>query len=101
VVDVQLTQTTGTAEREAARQMMDDKLAGKRVTLAGDRGYDTRDFVEELRERKITPQVPQVRLFCISGTVRHLVGCGSEARLTGRPLRTPSMTKMYDAAPET
>jgi IS5 family transposase len=59
VVDVRLTQATGTAEREAAIQMLDNKPGWKRVTLGGDRGYDTRGFVAALRERKITPHVAQ------------------------------------------
>jgi transposase len=59
VVDVRLTQATGTAEREAAIQMLDNKPTWKRVTLGGDRGYDTRGFVAALRERKITPHVAQ------------------------------------------
>jgi transposase len=59
VVDVRLTQATGTAEREAAIQMLDNKPVWKRVTLGGDRGYDTRGFVAASRERKITPHVAQ------------------------------------------
>jgi hypothetical protein len=30
-----------------------------RGTLAGDKGFDTADFVAKLRERRITPQVAQ------------------------------------------
>jgi transposase len=59
VVDVRLTQATGTAERDAALQMLDNKPAGRRVTLGGDRGYDTRGFVAETRERRVTPHVAQ------------------------------------------
>jgi IS5 family transposase len=29
------------------------------VTLGGDKNYDTHDFVEELRERQVTPHVAQ------------------------------------------
>ena len=49
----------GTAEREAALAMLDHKPASRRVTLGGDRGYDTRGFVEATRERKVTPHVAQ------------------------------------------
>jgi transposase len=59
VVDVRLTQATGTAEREAALAMIGGKPASKRVTLAGDRGYDTRGFVAATRELKVTPHVAQ------------------------------------------
>ena len=38
-----------------------DRLARKkrRLTLGADKGYDTRDFVAELRQRKVTPHVSQ------------------------------------------
>ena len=59
VVDVRLTQASGTAERDAALEMIGGKAKSKRVTLGGDRGYDTRWFVAALRERKVTPHVAQ------------------------------------------
>jgi transposase len=59
VVDVRLTQASGTAERDAALAMLDMKPPSKRVTLGGDRGYDTGGFVEALRQRKVTPHVAQ------------------------------------------
>jgi transposase len=75
VVDVRLTQATGTAERDAALEMLTRKAVEKRVTLGADRGYDTSDFVAKLRELKITPHVAQNdtnRRSAIDGrTVRH------------------------------
>jgi transposase len=75
VVDVRLTQASGTAEREAALAMIGGKSASKRVTLAGDRGYDTRGFVAATRELKVTPHVAQndsCRRSAIDGrTTRH------------------------------
>lgn len=59
VVDVRLTQATGTAEREAAVAMLATKPAEKRVTLGADKAYDTREFVEQMRERNVTPHVAQ------------------------------------------
>jgi transposase len=60
ILDVLITEATGRAEREAALVMLDRRLTPrKRVTLAGDKGYDTRDFVEELRQRGVTPHVAQ------------------------------------------
>jgi transposase len=59
VVDVRLTQASGTAERDAALEMLGSKPASRLVTLGGDRGYDTRGFVAALRERKVTPHVAQ------------------------------------------
>ena len=59
VVDTRLTLSTGTAERDAAIEMMEQKPAGKRLTLGGDRGYDTQAFVEQLRGLNVTPHVAQ------------------------------------------
>jgi transposase len=60
ILDLLVTQATGTAEREAALMMLDRRrLPRKRVTLAADKGYDTRAFVEELRQREVTPHVTQ------------------------------------------
>jgi len=40
--------------------MADERLPGaQRVTLGGDKGYDTRDFVAACRALKITPHVAQ------------------------------------------
>jgi hypothetical protein len=60
IVDLDLTQATGRAEREAALRML-DRLPRKkrRLTLGADRGYDTQDFVAELRKRRVTPHVTQ------------------------------------------
>ena len=59
VVDVRLTQASGTAERDAALEMLSQKPRLRRITLGGDRGYDTRGFVKASRELKVTPQVAQ------------------------------------------
>ena len=59
VVDVRFTQASGTAEREAALAMIGGKPASRRVTLGGDRGYDTRGFVAATRELQVTPHVAQ------------------------------------------
>jgi len=59
VVDVRLTQATGTAERDAGKDMISGKAEWRRVTLGGDRNYDTRGFVAELRARNVTPHVAQ------------------------------------------
>jgi hypothetical protein len=45
VVDTELLQCNGTAERNAA-MLMAERLAGnERVTVGADKGYDTKDFV--------------------------------------------------------
>ena len=58
VVNALLTQASGTAEREAALLMLAQRPK-KRVTLAADKGYDTKDFVADLRARRVTPHVAQ------------------------------------------
>lgn len=58
-VDTCLTQSTGTAEREAAEAMLDGIPGNHRVTLGADKGYDAGEFVRELRVMKVTPHVAQ------------------------------------------
>lgn len=60
IVKTQVTMASGTGEREAAKTMV-KKLprTTRRITLGGDKGYDTADFVKELRSLKITPHVAQ------------------------------------------
>ena len=57
VADARLTVATGFAEREAAIEMADAIIGVKQVTLGADKGYDTRDFVAQLRERNVTPHI--------------------------------------------
>jgi transposase len=59
VVALRITQATGTAEREAALAMAEAIPGQQRVTLGADKNYATRDFVRELRELRVTPQVAQ------------------------------------------
>jgi transposase/IS5 family transposase len=77
VVDVTVTRATGTAEREAALDMLERLPGVHRVTVGGDKHYDTADFVAECREMHVTPHVAQNtsgRRSAIDGrTTRH---CG-------------------------
>jgi transposase len=59
LVQTFLTEATGRAERDAALLMVEAIPAGKRVTLGGDKNYDTQEFVRELRGMNITPHVAQ------------------------------------------
>jgi transposase len=59
VVVASTTLATGTAEREAAGAMIDDLSGGRRITLGADKGYDTADFVAEMRRQGVTPHVTQ------------------------------------------
>lgn len=76
VVEAQVTQATGTAEREAALQLVDRRPRAHRVTVGADKAYDTRDFVVALRHLESTPHVAQ-----------HTSGRGSaiDARTTRHP----------------
>lgn len=56
LLDIEVAAADGKAEREAALAMV-DKRKRKPKTLGGDKGYDTKEFVAELRARKITPHV--------------------------------------------
>jgi hypothetical protein len=59
LVQTFLTEANGRAEREAAMLMAEAIPGGKRVTLGGDKNYDTQEFVGELRRMNITPHVAQ------------------------------------------
>jgi len=75
VVNAMVTQATGTAEREAALALVDTRFPTQRITLGGDKNYDTAAFVEALRVRQVTPHVAQHttrRTSAIDGrTTRH------------------------------
>jgi transposase len=75
VVTTRLTPATGTAEREAAVALLNARPTTRRVTLGGDKNYDTHQFVHDLRARQVTPHVAQHttrRTSAIDGrTTRH------------------------------
>lgn len=59
VVDVELLQANGTAERDAALLMAERIVTQERVTVAADKGYDTKEYVKEMRGMNATPHVAQ------------------------------------------
>src|ERR1043166_253998 len=59
VVDTELVPCSGTAERDAAVQMAERIEGDHRVTVGADKGYDTRGWVGEMRDRNVTPHVSQ------------------------------------------
>jgi transposase len=61
VVAVRTEPAASVPERTAALEMLGDLPGEQRITVGGDKGYDTRDFVEQCRELKITPHVAQNR----------------------------------------
>lgn len=57
VVAAVVTHADGTGERAAALAML-DTLPGKQSrTIGADKAYDTRDFIEACRQRRVTPHV--------------------------------------------
>lgn len=59
VVDTELVIASGTAERDAALEMIDRIEGEHRVTIAADKAYDTREFVRRTRQKGATPHVAQ------------------------------------------
>jgi hypothetical protein len=59
VVNATLTSASGTAEREAALAMLSQRPQRKRITVGGDKAYDTKDFVADLRACQVMPHVAQ------------------------------------------
>jgi transposase len=75
VVQADATQATGTAERQTALAMIDRHAPGttNQLTVGADKGYDTSDFVADLRQMCVTPHVAQkIKGSAIDGrTTRH------------------------------
>jgi transposase len=62
IADCELTRATGTAEPEAAATLLGRERTrrGKgKMTVGGDRGYNTRGFVRAARTLRVTPHVAQ------------------------------------------
>ncbi len=59
VVDTELLQCNGTAERDAAMLMAERVEGTERITVGADKAYDTKDFVSEARGINVTPHVSQ------------------------------------------
>jgi transposase len=57
IVDVEVTQANGYAERETAIKLLDRNDSRERRTVSADKAYDTAQFVADCRERGVTPQV--------------------------------------------
>ena len=52
-----VTLAQGRAEVEAAVAMVEEIPGQHRVTLGGDKAYDTKEFVQEMRDHQVTPHV--------------------------------------------
>ena len=59
IVNTEVFQANGTAERYAALVMLEQIPGGHWVTVGGDKGYDTQEFVRECHHVRATPHVAQ------------------------------------------
>lgn len=60
LVDAELTEANGHAERDTAMEMLGRlPVTKRRRTIGGDKGYDTADFVAGVRQMGFTPHVAQ------------------------------------------
>lgn len=75
IVQAEVTQADGHAERKAALEMVNRHSPGstRRPTLGADKGYDSADFISDLRQMCVTPHVARKsRHSAIDGrTTRH------------------------------
>lgn len=57
LVDDELTRASGHAKHLAALAMLDRLPTVEPATLGAEQGFDAKDFVLELRERRVTPHL--------------------------------------------
>ena len=88
IVDAELTAATGYAERDCATEMLKRlPKRRRRRTVAGDKNYDTRQFVADVREAGFTPHVAQNntnRRSAIDGRVTRHGGYTASQRIRKR-----------------
>ena len=85
VVGAVVTHADGYGERAAALAMLDTQPGKHPRTLAADKAYDTRDFVQACRERRVTPHVASHKT--------RWGGSAIDARTTRHPGYAMSQTK--------
>jgi len=67
-----VTLADGRAEPEAALAMVEEIPGEQRITLGGDKGYDRKEFVQELRDHQVTPHIARKQTSIIDErTTRH------------------------------
>jgi transposase len=65
-------QATGRAEPQAALQLVEEIPGSGRVTLGADKGYDRKEFIQELRDHQVTPHIARKTTSTIDArTTRH------------------------------
>jgi len=78
-----LTHATGTAERDAALDLVDRLPTRRRITLGADKGYDVAGFIAALRQRQVTPHIAADRRISKCGVVRRSAVDGRTTRHPG------------------
>ena len=84
IVKAHVSRASGTAERDAALHMIEAHSPGstRRLTLAGDKGYDAAGFVGDLRRMHVTPHIAQHQYVTKTGKMRR-------SNIDGRTTRHP------------
>lgn len=59
IVNAMAWEANGTAERDTALVMLEQIPGQRRLTVGGDKGFDTAEFVAECRHMQVTPHVAQ------------------------------------------
>jgi IS5 family transposase len=59
IVNAMAWEASGTAKRDTALLMLEQIAGTQRVTVGGDKGYDTANFIAECRHLQVTPHVAQ------------------------------------------
>jgi hypothetical protein len=77
MIDLRVSQATGRAEYEQGLDMLQEIRGPRRITVAGDKGYDTAAFVTSCRALNVTPHVAQ--------NERRPGGSALDLRTTSRP----------------
>ena len=84
IVACELTQASGTAEREAGLRLLGKQRRRRRsgrLTVGADKGYDAADFVEKARALRITPHVARkARYSAIDGRTTSWEGYATSQR---------------------
>ena len=71
-VGARVNQATGRAEPEAALELVEEIAGWGRVTLGADKGYDRKEFIQELRDHQVTPHIARKATSIIDArTTRH------------------------------
>ncbi|HET9207155.1 MAG TPA: IS5 family transposase [Burkholderiaceae bacterium] len=88
IVGAVATRASGHAERLAAQHLIEPHAErARRITVGADKGFDTQDFVAEMREINVTPHVAQNdngRHSAIDGRITRHAGYSASMRIRKR-----------------